>query len=88
MLLCVGEFFSNTPESQQEWEEFASGKEIGQFETFYQIQEEIICIIVPLPTFILGPSSTEHAQCLTELSSDGGELCANLTCLGESSGVT
>ena len=39
--------------------------------------------LVPIPTFILGPLSTEHAQFYGNLSSDGGELCNNVTCLGE-----
>ena len=38
---------------------------------------------VPLPTFILGPLSTEHAQCYADLKADGGELCSNITCLGK-----
>ena len=36
----------------------------------------------PLPTFILGPQSTEHAQFFEKLGPDGGELCDNITCLG------
>ena len=36
----------------------------------------------PLPTFVLGPQSTEHAQFFEKLGPDGGELCENITCLG------
>jgi len=38
---------------------------------------------VPIATFILGPCSTEHAQFFDGLSADGGELCSNVTCLGQ-----
>ncbi|XP_064384040.1 CWF19-like protein 1 [Halichondria panicea] len=38
---------------------------------------------VPLPTFILGPCSIEHGQFYGDLSRDGGELCPNVTCLGQ-----
>ncbi|XP_064384037.1 CWF19-like protein 1 [Halichondria panicea] len=38
---------------------------------------------VPLPTFILGPCWTEHGQFYGDLSRDGGELCPNVTCLGQ-----
>ena len=37
---------------------------------------------VPLPTFVLGPQSTEHAQFFEKVGPDGGELCENITCLG------
>ncbi len=42
-----------------------------------------LIVVVPLPTVILGPTSTEHAQYFKDLSGDGGEMCANLTCLGK-----
>ncbi len=37
----------------------------------------------PIPIFILGPTMTEHLEFFSELSSDGGELCSNVTCLGK-----
>jgi hypothetical protein len=36
--------------------------------------------LVPIPTFILGPSKQEHARFLTDLK--GCEICPNLTYLG------
>ena len=44
----------------------------------------IIFIIsaVPIPTFILGPQSTEHAQFFEKITCEGGEMCENITCLG------
>ena len=37
---------------------------------------------MPLPTFILGPSSPELSGYYDNISADGGELCTNVTCLG------
>ena len=42
----------------------------------------IVLHTVPIPTFILGPQSTEHAQYFEKIATDGGELCENITCLG------
>ena len=42
---------------------------------------------VPLPTYILGPSSPSEVSFYQGLSRDGGELCPNLTCLGMHSTV-
>ena len=44
-----------------------------------------LLLLAPLPTLILGPHSTEHAQFFAELSADGGELCNNITHLGKAS---
>ena len=30
MLLCVGSFFNNTPECQEQWEEYVEGREKGK----------------------------------------------------------
>lgn len=30
MLLCVGSFFNNTPECQQQWKEYVEGREKGR----------------------------------------------------------
>jgi hypothetical protein len=38
---------------------------------------------VPLPTYILGPRSSAEASFFEGLGRDGGELCPNLTCLGQ-----
>ncbi|CAI8038792.1 CWF19-like protein 1 [Geodia barretti] len=38
---------------------------------------------VPLPTYILGPGSPGEAVSYQSLGRDGGELCPNLTCLGQ-----
>lgn len=38
---------------------------------------------VPMATYILGPSAEEHAQFYDGVGADGGELCANVTCLGQ-----
>ncbi|KAL5479933.1 hypothetical protein EMCRGX_G023536 [Ephydatia muelleri] len=38
---------------------------------------------VPLATYILGPTSSEQVPFYGGLSLDGGELCPNLTCLGQ-----
>jgi hypothetical protein len=54
----------------------------------FQFLGLIACFaVVPLPTFILGPTSTEHAQFYKDLSADGGEMCPNLTCLGKLLGM-
>ena len=43
----------------------------------------IFSLSVPLPTYILGPGSPGEVEFYQNLSADGGELCPNLTCLGE-----
>ena len=40
-------------------------------------------ILVPIPTFILGPSDMETAEFYSDVHGSGGELCENLTYLGK-----
>ena len=44
---------------------------------------DYLSLSVPLPTYILGPVSSEHAQYFEEVSPDGGEIGPNITCLGK-----
>ena len=41
-------------------------------------------ISVPLPMFILGPSSPDCTHFYDGISTDGGELYEHITCLGTS----
>ncbi len=38
---------------------------------------------VPVATYILGPSAAGQTQFYSGVGADGGELCANVTCLGQ-----
>ncbi len=53
----------------------------------YSPTSPLICVLlvhaVPMATYILGPSTTEHAQFYSGVGSDGGELCTNVVCLGQ-----
>ena len=40
------------------------------------------CITVPIATLILGPNKFEHTDYYKD--KDGGDLCDNVTCLGNS----
>ena len=40
-------------------------------------------LAVPIATFVLGPTSPKHTQFYKGLDQDGGELCPNITCLGQ-----
>ena len=37
----------------------------------------------PLPTYVMGPTSKDHVSFYDPLGHDGGELCDNITFLGE-----
>ena len=42
-----------------------------------------ISFLVPIPMFILGPTSTDCQTFFDGITSDGGELTDNITCLGK-----
>ena len=66
MVLCLGQFFTASDACEKEWKECLDG----------EIQS-------PIQLYILGPVSLDQEPFFSHLSiEDGGEMCFNITYLG------
>ena len=66
MLLCVGSFFNNTPECQQQWKEYVEGREKGKEKLF----QSLVPIELNLP---LLKHLRDLRQCTTAILEAGNE---------------
>lgn len=83
MLFCVGDFFSHDESLLEDYKISEKKGKLFYSNYFFLnifLFSTIIMSLVPIPTFILGPSKQEHARFLTDLK--GCEICPNLTYLG------
>lgn len=80
MLLCVGDFFSTSTESQ--FQSYTTKEKKSKLDMNFFCENEMMFLsLVPIPTFILGPSRAELDHFIPDLK--GCELCPNLTYLGK-----
>ena len=49
----------------------------------YYVCTMCLSSIVPLPTYVMGPTSKDHMSYYGDLDGDGGELIEDITFLGE-----
>lgn len=67
MVLCLGQFFTSSDVCEKEWKDCLEGR-----------------ILSPVPLYILGPLSSDQETFYKHVSiEDGGEMCSNITYLGE-----